>query len=431
MIFKQCWLDIRARLAALFRRKEIYQRADEELQFHLAMMEQRMIESGVSPNDARVLARRQLGNTTLIKEQALDAWRYTFVDTLIRDFRYAVRTLRKNLSFSATAVLTLALGIGATTAIFSVVYSVLIKPLPYPNADELVRIRHSDIDGERSFSETMYLTYRDENRTFASIGLWHETSATLTDRGEPERVRALRVTDGTLQALGVQPMRGRWFTEQEYGPVAEGPEPVILSYAFWQRRFGGDEAVLGRELSMEAPSGARARPLAGQWQVVGIMPRSFRFLDMAPQPDVIVAMRLDPAQETINSFSYDALARLAPGVDGSRGARRSRAHVADLARRMADPARWLYERSDCELANHPSHSPFEGRFGRGHREHVVGAHGCDRCSAADRLRQHRESDARAGGRAAARVRRARRARRCTCAHRERVARRELGFGRSR
>ena len=336
MIFKQCWLDIRARLAALFRRKEIYKRADEELQFHLAMMEQRMIESGVSPNDARVLARRQLGNTTLITEQALDAWRYTFVDTLIRDFRYAVRTLRKNLSFSATAVLTLALGIGATTAIFSVVYSVLIKPLPYPNADELVRIRHSDIDGERSFSETMYLTYRDENRTFASIGLWHETSATLTDRGEPERVRALRVTDGTLQALGVQPMRGRWFTEQEYGPAAEGPEPVILSYAFWQRRFGGDEAVLGRELSMEAPSGSRAWPLAGQWQVVGIMPRSFRFLDMTPQPDVIVAMRLDPARETINSFSYDALARLEPGVTAAEARADRRAHVADLARRMAD-----------------------------------------------------------------------------------------------
>ena len=146
------------------------------------------------------------------------------MDTLLRDFRYAVRTLRKNLSFSATAVLTLALGIGATTAIFSVVYSVLIKPLPYPNADELVRVRHSDIEGERSFSETMYLTYRDENRKFASIGLWDESYATLTDRGEPEHVRALRVTDGTLQALCVQPMRGRWFTEQEYGPAAEGPE---------------------------------------------------------------------------------------------------------------------------------------------------------------------------------------------------------------
>ncbi len=101
----------------------------------------------------------------------------------------------------------------------------------------------------------MYLTYREENRTFASIGLWQAADATLTVRGEPERVRALRVTDGTLQALGVQPMRGRWFTEAEHGPAAEGPEPIILSHAFWQRRFGGDEAAVGRELSIDAPGG--------------------------------------------------------------------------------------------------------------------------------------------------------------------------------
>jgi predicted permease len=247
------------------------------------------------------------------------------------DLRYAARVLRKQPAFTVAAVLALALGIGATTAIFSVVYSVLIKPLPYPNADQLVRIRHTDVDGERSFSETMYLTYREENRTLASIGLWHETSAMLTGRGEPAQVRALRVTDGTLQALDVQPIRGRWFTQEEYGPAAGGPEPVILSYGFWQRRFGGNDAALGQEFSMEAPSGSRARPLAGQWQVVGIMPRSFRFLDMTPQPDVIVAMRLDPARETINSFSYDALARLAPGVTAAEAR-------ADLERML--PA-WL------------------------------------------------------------------------------------------
>ena len=238
----------------------------------------------------------------------------SFVDSVARDLRYQLRSLPRRPAFTVAALLTLALGIGATTAIFSVVYSVLIKPLPYPNADELVVIRHSDIEGERPFSETMYLTYRDENRTFAHIGLWREDGATLTGLGDPERLRALRVTDGTLQALGVQPLRGRWFTKQEHEPAAEGPEPIILSYAFWQRRFGGDEAALGLELSIEAPSGSRGAPLAGQRQVVGIMPRGFRFLDMTPQPDVIVAVRLDPAAETINSFSFDALARLAPGV---------------------------------------------------------------------------------------------------------------------
>jgi predicted permease len=235
-------------------------------------------------------------------------------DSLGRDLRYSLRGLSRRPAFTFAAVVTLAVGIGATTAIFSVVYSVLIKPLPYPNADELVSIRPAapgaNIDDLTS-EPTMYLTYRDENRTFADIGLWDQRrSATLTDRGTATRVPALRVTDGTLQALGVQPMRGRWFTEQEqFGPLlADEPRPVILSYAFWQRRFGGDEAVLGRELTMEAFG------LAGQWHVVGIMPSGFRFLDTTPQPDVIVPFRLDPAEEAISNFSFNMLARLKPGV---------------------------------------------------------------------------------------------------------------------
>jgi putative ABC transport system permease protein len=230
-----------------------------------------------------------------------------FLDSVGRDLRHAVRGLARRPAFTFAAVLTLALGIGATTAIFSVVYSVLIKPLPYPNADELVRIRHSTRGelGGADFDATMYFTYRDENRTFASLGLWQDNSATLTDRGEPERVSTLRVTHGTLQALGVQPMRGRWFTEQEHGPAAEGPAPIILSHAFWQRRFGGDEAAVGNRLSIDSQPA----------EVVGIMPPDFRFLDRTPQPDVIVAMRLDPATARINGgVNYQGLARLRPGV---------------------------------------------------------------------------------------------------------------------
>jgi putative ABC transport system permease protein len=225
-----------------------------------------------------------------------------------RDLRHSLRRLLRLPAFTLAAVLTLALGIGATTAIFSVVYSVLIKPLPYPSSDELVRIRHTGRGqplGTADFDPTMYFTYRDENRTFANIGLWQEASATLTDRGEPEQVRTLRVTDGTLQALGVQPMRGRWFTQQEYGPAAEGPTPVILSHAFWQRRLGGEESAVGRQLSIDS------RPM----QVVGIMPPDFRFLDATPQPDMIVAVRLDRAALQINGgVEYQGLARLRPGV---------------------------------------------------------------------------------------------------------------------
>jgi predicted permease len=227
----------------------------------------------------------------------------SFLDAVGRDLRYALHGSARRPAFTCAAVLTLALGIGATTAIFSVVYSVLIKPLPYPSADELVSIRHSTRSGDDlQASSGLYATYRDENRTYADIGLWRADSATLTARGAPVRVRALRVTDGTLEALGVQPMRGRWFTEQEQGPAPAGPVPVILSYAFWQQRFGADEAALGRALSIDSEPA----------QVVGIMPPDFSFLDMTPPPDVILAERLDLADPSW--FRYQTLARIKSGV---------------------------------------------------------------------------------------------------------------------
>ncbi len=239
-----------------------------------------------------------------------------FVDCIGRELRYALRGLARRPAFTASAVVTLALGVGTTTAIFSVVYSVLIKPLPYPNPDELVRIRHPETAVNVAFdwaSSNMYLTYRKENRTFANLGLWQEADATLTVRGEPERVRALRVTDGTLQALGVQPLRGRWFTEAEHGAGGEGPAPVILSYAFSQRRFGGDAAV-GRAVSIDAPSGNGTLPLSAAAQVVGVMPPDFRFLDAMPPPDIIIPVRLDPARQAHGIYSWQMLARLKPGI---------------------------------------------------------------------------------------------------------------------
>ncbi|HUL81638.1 MAG TPA: ABC transporter permease [Gammaproteobacteria bacterium] len=243
------------------------------------------------------------------------------VDSVGRDLRYALRSLSRRPAFTFAAVLTLALGIGATTAIFSVVYSVLIKPLPYPNADELIRIKPAAPGfgtDDLGSDQTMYLTYRDESRTLADVGLWDDRTATLTDRGTATRLRALRVTDGTLQALGVQPTLGRWFRSEEvYGPPADGQQSVILSYAFWQRQFGGDVAVLGRELTMDAPSNATSNPWTGQWRVVGVMPQGFTFLDMTPQPDVIIALRLEPASATISNFSFSMLARLKPGVTSS------------------------------------------------------------------------------------------------------------------
>jgi predicted permease len=224
-----------------------------------------------------------------------------FIDSIAHDLRYALRGLSRRPAFTFAAVLTLALGIGATTAIFSVVYSVLIKPLAYPDSHELVRIRHPNPRGDLTANSLQYLNYRDENETFADIGVWREDSATLTDLGEPERVRALLVSHGTLQALGVQPARGRWFAEADH-ELGAGPAPVILSHAFWQERFGADEAAVGRELSIDSQPA----------QIVGVMPPNFSFVAMTPPPDVILAVRFEPRE--ISWFRYQMLGRLAPGV---------------------------------------------------------------------------------------------------------------------
>jgi predicted permease len=211
--------------------------------------------------------------------------------------RQTIRGLWRHLGFTTAAALTLALGIGATTAIFSVVYGVLLKPLPYPDAGALVSLQHtapglaatigrapSDSFG---LSESMYVTYREENRAFEHVGFWTGAEQTLTGLGEPEQISVLAVADGTLQALGVQPALGRWFSADEYTlAAADGPDPVIVSHAFWQRRFGGDQGALGQTLSLDGRSG----------QVVGIMPAGFRFLDLKPQPDVMRAIRTDGAQ---------------------------------------------------------------------------------------------------------------------------------------
>jgi predicted permease len=311
--------EVRARLAPLNLKPEREADIVDEIAQHLEGRYRDATSTGASPDEATriALAEFRAGNMLAQRIAALrqahapaavtvGASTGHLLEDIWHDLRYAARALVKQRAFAATAVLILALGIGATTAIFSVVYSVLIKPLPYRNADELVRLRHSYAGqlGSADFEPTMYVTFRDENRTLASIGLWQDASVTLTDGSDPEQLRGIRVTNGTLQTLGVQPVRGRWFTAAEHGPAAEGPEPVIISYGFWQRRFGGDDAI-DREILLDSRLS----------RVVGIMPADFRFLDYATQPDVIAAVRLDEANMVISAgWSYQGLARLKPGV---------------------------------------------------------------------------------------------------------------------
>ncbi len=223
----------------------------------------------------------------------------------MRSLQYVFRRLGRAPLFSAIALITLALGIGANTAIFSVINGVLLKPLPYPRAQELAGVWHlapgvAGISGNINCSPTMYFTYREENHTFQDFGLWSNDGANVTGVGDPEQVQALDVTYGTLQALGVQPVLGRWFSQADDTPGT--PETVMLTYGYWQRRFGGNPAVVGRSLDVNS------RPRT----VIGVMPRDFRFLNS--KMDLILPEQFDRSKIFLGNFSYQGIARLKPGV---------------------------------------------------------------------------------------------------------------------
>ena len=279
----------------------------EELRSYLEIETDENIARGMSPEAARRAAHIKLGNTVRIREEIYRMNTIGLLDTLARDLRLALRGMRRRPGFTLAVVLTLALGIGANTAIFGVVHGVLIKPLPYPNAEALVSLRHVapgiKVD-DMSMSPTQYFTYREEGRVFQHIGLWSAGGQTITGLGDPEQARALFVTHGVLQALDIQPQLGRLFTEADSTPGASGPTPVILTDAYWHRRFGGDPSVIGRRLIVDS------RP----FEVVGVMPKGFRFLDMKPAAEVITPIVLNRNGLTIDGFGYLSLARLKPGM---------------------------------------------------------------------------------------------------------------------
>ena len=217
--------------------------------------------------------------------------------------RRVTRRLLRAPLFTSVAVLTLGLGIGANTAIFSVIRGVLLKPLPFDHPDQLVGMWHSApgigiplLNQAPSF----YLTYREQGKVFEDVGMWDGDSVTVTGTGEPERVEALDVTDGTLVLLGVQPVIGRRFTADDDSPRT--PERVMLAYGYWQRKFGGDPNVIGRQLVIDgAPK-----------EIIGILPANFRFLDSNPM--VVLPFRLNRAELFVGNFSFRGIARLKPGV---------------------------------------------------------------------------------------------------------------------
>ena len=300
-----------------FRRAEWDRVRAEELDSYIESETEENIGRGMTRDAARLAARRKLGNRIRIREEIYGMNSVAFFDTLAQDGRYGVRALRHNPAFTVVALLTIAIGIGANTAVFSVVNSVLLRPLTYPHSERLVALRQTapGAAGLASFSDglllspSMYITYSEHNRTFQSLGVYYFDTATVTGIGEPERVRTAVVSDGVLEALDVPPLLGRWLNAQDQIP--EGSEAlgffgrshvVMLSYGYWQRRFGGDSSAIGQ--TMVVDSIAR--------QIVGIMPRGFKVVDS--ESDLIAPLALQRSKLILAGFGLHGIGRLKPGA---------------------------------------------------------------------------------------------------------------------
>jgi hypothetical protein len=242
-----------------------------------------------------------LGNTTLIREEIYRVNTVAFVENALRTARHTMRLIRAHPGFVLTVVLSLALGIGANTAIFSIVHGVLIQPLPYPHPDALVGIYNrltirGQVYEDAALSPGMYRACRNDCRVFEHVGVWSSGTATVTGAGEAEQVATVTVTHDVLPALGVPASLGRWFSPKDDSLA----RTAILSHGYWQRRFGGDREILDRTVVIDfVPH-----------QIFGVMPRDFRFVDLSP--DVFLTRRLDTNRA--EEFSYNGIGRLKPGL---------------------------------------------------------------------------------------------------------------------
>ena len=292
----------------VFRRRKLNDELSEELQGHIEeKTEQLMRLEGLSHAEARQAVLRAFGNPVLIATRSREVWQWPRLESLLADTRLAFRRLAKAPGFAATVLLTLAIGIGANTAVFSVVDGVLLKPLPYPNSDRLVSLwlqapgaGMADFAAGLMMSPSMYLAFSEHNQSFESMGIWSPRTANVTGLAQPEEVHTILVSDGVLQALGVPPAIGRWFSRADQEP--RGAKTIILSYGYWQRRFAGDRSVIGRSIQVDS----QAR------EIVGVMPRGFRVVDR--DFDVFVPLAPDRTIQDGPPFAFYGIARLKPGI---------------------------------------------------------------------------------------------------------------------
>jgi predicted permease len=291
------------RLRTLLRSARVEQELTEEFRYHFDRTTDEYLASGLSPSDARSRALREMGGLDQRKEECRDVSGLTMVHGLRQDLAYALRGLRKNVGFSAVAILSLAVGIGATTTIFTFVNAVFLRPLPYPQSERIVVFHEHDQTSSEPLSvhPANFVEWRGRARSFEALALAQAPPLNVMGSSGAEQIRRLTATEDIFPVFGVSPLMGRGFTTNDTRPGGE--QVVVLGYGFWQRWFGGDPGVLGRPLLVQD----------GSLTIIGVAPPGFAVGTI--EPDGITPLTVDPMNPSATGTrSFEAYGRLVPGV---------------------------------------------------------------------------------------------------------------------
>jgi putative ABC transport system permease protein len=310
------------RLFSSFRRRRAEADLDREIASHLALLEADHRRRGSSEGDARLAARRAMGSVALTKDLHRDARSLVWLDDARQDLRFAARMLVRSPGFAAVVILTMAIGIGATTTLFSLAYGVLMRPLPWPEPDRLVRLEETR-GGQVSrvpwtVSNAAYLTWRDQPTTIEDIGGWFRgRPMTLDSNGEPERFLVCGVTSSLMRVLGARPLLGR--TLRDSDDRQGTPNVVVLGFDLWQRRFASRNDIVGQIVRLDGQP----------YTVIGVMPEGFAFPDRETKAWTrLTVVPVNRPGGTISLMMFSAIARLRPGVTpeqaGAEGTARAR-----------------------------------------------------------------------------------------------------------
>jgi predicted permease len=304
------WSRFHFWLLAILRRSRMEGEMDAELRFHIEAFAEDLVRNGVSREEALRRARIEFGGIERAKEECRDAWGVNFIESFIQDLRFGFRMLQKDPGFTAVAILTLALGIGANTAIFSVVNGVLLRPLPFENADRIMLIREHlpGFNLDLPFNAPDFQAFAERQRGFGTLAIYSNRYYELSSSGAPERIEGARTSATLFPLLGIEPILGRTFSAMEEKP---GHAVAVLSYGFWERRYGADRNILGRTIELDRE----------RYTVIGVMPEGFEFplrgehWNRGPA-ELWVPLAFTPAelQEWGMEYNHTVLGRLKQGI---------------------------------------------------------------------------------------------------------------------